>query len=36
MPTTEDYKSLSLSLLAAFEEITKEHMAMAEALRESA
>jgi hypothetical protein len=34
MPTTPDYKSLALSLLAAFEDITKEHMAMAEALRE--
>ncbi len=33
MPTTQDYKSLALSLLAAFEEITKEHMAMSEVLR---
>jgi hypothetical protein len=35
MPTTnQGYKSLALSLLAAFEQITKEHMAMAEAMRD--
>jgi hypothetical protein len=33
MPTTQDYKSLALSLLAAFEEITREHIAMSEVLR---
>lgn len=31
--TEQDYRSLALSLLAAFEELTKEHMAMSEALR---
>jgi hypothetical protein len=34
MPTTQDYKSLALSLLAAFEEITREHIAMSEVLRD--
>ena len=33
MPTTRDYKNLALSLLAAFEEITKEHIAMSEVFR---
>lgn len=33
MLTTKDYKDLALSLLAAFEEITKEHMAMSEVMR---
>jgi hypothetical protein len=33
MPTTEDYKSVALSLLAAFEDITKEHIAMSEVFR---
>jgi hypothetical protein len=33
MPTTNEYKELALSLVAAFEEITKEHIAMSEVFR---
>jgi hypothetical protein len=36
MPTTEEYKDLALTLLDAFEVLTKEHMAMAEVLRKQA